>query len=79
MCRACSRGDGVLIVKAEPCETVYHFAARMVRIAAETFVTVLGEFNQHTFEARVGMTRDDVMAEWDRAQRASYFGTATSK
>lgn len=60
------------IMEAKPCEEVLAFAARMVARAWETNSVVLGEFNQHTLEAKPGMTREQVMKPWDDAQRASY-------
>lgn len=60
------------IVEAEPGQNVADFAAELVTIAWRTNDVVLGEFNQHTLEARPGMTREDVMRPWNNAQRESY-------
>ena len=62
------------VVEANPCEDVEAFAARMVARAWDGQCTVLGEFNQHTLEARPGMTRAQVMKPWSDATQASYFG-----
>lgn len=62
------------IVEAEPGERIDLFASRMLVIAYTTNDVVLGEFNQHTLEARPGMLREDVIREWDKQARESYFG-----
>lgn len=62
------------ILEARTCEDVEAFAARMVVLSWTSNRIVLGEFNSFTFEARPGMTREDVMKPWAEAQRRSYFG-----
>jgi hypothetical protein len=57
---------------AEPTECINVFANRMVMMASQTGEVILGEFNQHTLEARPGDTRKDVMKPWNDAQRESY-------
>lgn len=64
----------MIIMVARPCQDISDFAAEMVRRAWLENDAVLGEFNQFTLEARPGMTRDQVMRDWDDAQRRSYFG-----
>lgn len=60
------------LLEARPCEDVHAFAARMVAHSWAIMGTVLGEFNQHTFECVPGMTREQVLKPWNGAQRASY-------
>ena len=61
-----------IIMEAEPGESVHDFAARMVGRAWAENEIVLGEFNQHTLEARPGSTRDGVIKPWDDEVRRSY-------
>lgn len=62
------------VMEASPCEDVDRFAARMLVRAYETGCTVLGEHNEHTLEARPGMTTKDILKPWNEAQRRSYLG-----
>lgn len=64
----------MIIMQAEPGQPIWRFADELIARAWATNDVVLGEFNQHTLEARVGMTREDVLRQWDEAQRRSYFG-----
>lgn len=66
--------DRITIMEATACETVEHFAARMVVEAYRVGGVILGEHNEHTLEARRGMTTDEVLKPWSDALRASYFG-----
>ena len=64
----------MIIVEAKPCQSISDFAAELVMTAWRANDTVLGEFNQYTLEARPGMTREQVMHDWNEAQKRSYFG-----
>lgn len=61
-------------VDARPGQNIDEFAAELVTLAWQTQETVLGNFNQFTLRAKPGMTREKVMADWNKAQRDSYFG-----
>lgn len=61
------------IVEARPGEIVTDFARRILSQAADQGRVVLGSHNEHTLEARPGMTIEAVMKPWNDAQRRSYF------
>lgn len=61
-----------IVMKADPGEQVSSFAARMVSAALRKNQLILGEFNQHTFEARPGSKLSEVLKPWEDAQRKSY-------
>lgn len=62
------------VMEAKPCEDVEAFAARMRARAIETGKPVLGEFNEHTFQAVKGMTVTEIMRPYSEAGWRSYFG-----
>lgn len=62
------------VMEARPAEDVEAFAERMLARAFETGKPVLGEFNQHTFQAVKGMTVTEIMAPYSAAGWRSYFG-----
>lgn len=64
----------IVIMEAMPGEDVETFARRMKQRANESGLSVLGEFNQHTFQAVRGMTITEIMAPYSEAQWRSYFG-----
>jgi len=64
----------MLYIKARPSETYDAFADRMAKTAKATNQTILGEFNQHTFEARPGMDRRDILKEFHENGWRDYFG-----
>lgn len=66
--------DGFIICAAEAGASVLAFATDLVRLAWTHDTTILGEFNQHTLEARPGMTVSDVLTPFNEWQRRSYFG-----
>lgn len=62
------------ILEAKPGEQITTFATRLLVQALRVKETVYGEFNQHTLEAKPGMTRAEILKPWNDAQRVSYFG-----
>lgn len=64
----------IVIMQAMPSEDVEAFACRMKQRANESGLPVLGEFNEHTFQAVRGMTVTEIMAPYSEAQWRSYFG-----
>lgn len=63
----------MILVEAKPMESASAFADRLLRMAHDANDVALGEFNQYTFEARPGMTVEDVLRAWNQAQKDSYF------
>ena len=58
-----------IIMEAKPGEHIETFAARMVVWAWQYACTVLGSHDQFTLVARPGMTRNDIIADWDKQYR----------
>jgi len=64
----------MIVMNARPCETYEAFADRMAAKASAAQQVILGEFNEHTLEARPGMDREDILKEFYEIRWQDYFG-----